>query len=129
MRLLLLDCGVVIDEDECAVVFGVGVALRALVARTEITLPRLSTKYPTVECQASTHGFIVVGQFVLRCRLLRSLPWSLGTVRADQHPASSEWVESAVRDIVKDCVRHGGLVVGGIGVGGVVGSGLLGGNK
>ena len=129
MRLLLLDGGVVVDEDECAFIFGVGVALRALVARTEITLPHPSTSYPTRHRMTIlTHGFIVVGQFVLRCRLLCSLPWSLGAVRADQHPASSERVESAVRDIVENCVRHIGLVVGLV-VGGVVGSGLLGGNK
>ena len=46
MRLLLLDRGVVVDEDEGALVFGVRVALRALVARAEITLPRPSTRCP-----------------------------------------------------------------------------------
>lgn len=65
MCLLLFDCGVVVDEDKCAVVFGVCVALRALVARTEIALPRPSTSY-------SSHGVTSFNARIHRSRAARS---------------------------------------------------------
>jgi hypothetical protein len=66
MRLLLLDRGVVVDEDECAFIFGVGVALCALVARTEITLPHPSTSY------SASHGVIIFNARIHRSRAVRS---------------------------------------------------------
>ena len=39
-------------------------------------------------------------------RFKNLLPWSLGTVRGDQNPASPEWVEATVRDVVQNRVRH-----------------------
>ena len=38
--LLLLDCRVIVDKDECAVVLGVGIPRGSLVPRTEIALPK-----------------------------------------------------------------------------------------
>jgi hypothetical protein len=134
--LLLFHSRVIVDEDERPVVFWVRVALRALVAGTEIALLRLSVDCPIhascFKLFAQTHRFVIIRQLTLHSRLLRALPWSLCTVWADQHPAAAERIESAVRDVVEDCVRHIGLlmvdVVGGV-CGVFFGSGLLRGNE
>jgi hypothetical protein len=133
LRLLLFHSRVIVHEDERSVVFGVRVALRALVAGTEIALLRLSVNRPIKNsCSnlfASTHRFVIIRQLTLHSRLLRALPWPLRTVWADQHPAAPERIESAVRDVVEDCVRHIGLLMVDVVGSGGLGSGLLRGNE
>ena len=53
MCLLLLHGGIIVDEDERPVILGVCVALRALVARTEITLLCLSMECPVLKSHYS----------------------------------------------------------------------------
>ena len=106
-------CGIIVDENEGAVVFGVHISLCTLIARTEITLSCPLTIISNLTRLIADHTYvrIIIGQYIFTRLFLLTLPWSLRPMRRHQHPRASQRVVATMRYVIENCVGH----IGGFG--------------
>lgn len=106
--LFLLDCAVVVHEDESTVILRVGVALRALIPGAEITGGIVGRQ----GCLGGAFLVASVVELVLpgSCQAkygIDLLPWSLGSMGRNQNVGTPKRIVSPVGDVVEDFLSHG----------------------